>query len=752
MARTRRTRRRESGEESRPTPPRRHRYNLRSRSRRLKLLGGDQEGRRPTISDEEFRKKIKSLIVVEQPKTLKVSSVDLHKDDNQEAHHTSEYEIEDLVIRRGQGFDVSITFDRPNTDTDVIILQFSTGPRPQESKGTLIQVPVKSKPDGPRRWTAASFSADGKTVKVKVVPAANAIVGQYRVHVVTKCSGSESKLLTRFELPDEDIYVIFNPWCRDDDVYLADVESREEYVLNDHGAIWIGSARNNAPRPWNFGQFDDPCLDAALILLDRAELGDSARRSPVAITRTLTAQTNSMDDNGVLQGRWTDTYPKNCTVPWAWTGSVAILRQFVKSGKPVKFGQCWVFSGLTTTILRSLGIPTRSVTNFESAHDTDCSMTIDFHFDDDDEPCTWLDDSIWNFHVWNECWFKRPDLPEGYGGWQAVDATPQEVSEGVMQCGPASVKAIKEGHVYLKYDTGFIFGEVNGDKVTWEVAEDGTMEVIGIDTRHVGRCISTKSRGSCARDNVTNHYKYPDGCHEERRVAAFVNRFSSRADEDIYRRRVSEDVTFVLDVPDSASVTDDLVITVTMRNTADDTRHVRGRVSVLSSFYTGIPAKRLKGELDEFEIQSKQQKKVVLTLTTQEFQSKLNPEAAFQTYACYKVKETGQHFAKQEAFSLVRPPLVIIIPEKVPVKEETEAKVIFKNPLQVDLTNGVIHIEGSTIVGSDIYEHKKPIHPDETVEFVFVLNPRRHGRREIDATFSSDQLCGIDGSAQFLVE
>ncbi len=26
----------------------------------------------------------------------------------------------------------------------------------------------------------------------------------------------------------------------------------------------------------------------------------------------------------------------------------------------------------------------------------------------------------------------RPDLPPGYGGWQAVDATPQETSEGKM--------------------------------------------------------------------------------------------------------------------------------------------------------------------------------------------------------------------------------------------------------------------------------------------------------------------------------
>ena len=35
--------------------------------------------------------------------------------------------------------------------------------------------------------------------------------------------------------------------------------------------------------------------------------------------------------------------------------------------------------------------------------------------------------------MWNEAWFQRPDLPEGHDGWQAIDATPQETSEGKAQ-------------------------------------------------------------------------------------------------------------------------------------------------------------------------------------------------------------------------------------------------------------------------------------------------------------------------------
>ena len=44
---------------------------------------------------------------------------------------------------------------------------------------------------------------------------------------------------------------------------------------------------------------------------------------------------------------------------------------------------------------RTLGIPTRSVTNFESAHDNDNSLTIDTHFDASFKNIKELDDSIW---------------------------------------------------------------------------------------------------------------------------------------------------------------------------------------------------------------------------------------------------------------------------------------------------------------------------------------------------------------------
>ena len=121
-------------------------------------------------------------------------------------------------------------------------------------------------------------------------------------------------------------------------------------------------------------------------------------------------------------------------------------------------------------------------------------------------------DSVWNFHVWNEVFLRGTGhWPEKYAGWAAVDATPQESSNGMMQCGPAPLKvnfyfvtlllylncqAIKNGEIYIGYDTNFVFGEVNADQITWVcTTEDNSILIKGLGQRYsrsVGYNISTK--------------------------------------------------------------------------------------------------------------------------------------------------------------------------------------------------------------------------------------------------------------------
>ncbi len=64
--------------------------------------------------------------------------------------------------------------------------------------------------------------------------------------------------------------------------------------------------------------------------------------------------------------------------------------------------------------------------------------------------------------MWNEAWMARPDLPTGFGGWQALDATPQmESLDGGGYClGPCPVQAVKLGQ-RMNYDVEFVISEVS---------------------------------------------------------------------------------------------------------------------------------------------------------------------------------------------------------------------------------------------------------------------------------------------------
>ena len=90
------------------------------------------------------------------------------------------------------------------------------------------------------------------------------------------------------------------------------------------------------------------------------------------MSRAISAMVNDIDDRGVLSGNWSGKYEvkflgyisnsthiklKDGTAPTDWTGSASILEQYVANrGRPVKYGQCWVFSGVVATSRLNLSI------------------------------------------------------------------------------------------------------------------------------------------------------------------------------------------------------------------------------------------------------------------------------------------------------------------------------------------------------------------------------------------------------------
>ncbi|CAJ0948695.1 unnamed protein product [Ranitomeya imitator] len=437
---------------------------------------------------------------------------------NKKSHHTDMYNSSELILRRGQSCRITLEFNKPLTDWQSIVFTVQTGPANSGYHNTNVEFALSSSWSS-GMWSAVLESSPGNSLRIIMSSPANAVIGRYDLSVQISAMGQTSTYsLGKFIL-------LFNPWCLDDEVYLANEEERKEYVLNDHGVIFMGNDKFISSIGWNYGQFESNILNICLNILDRSlncqkdtAADYSQRHSPIYVGRVISAMVNSNDDFGVLEGRWEKDFLEGVD-PNTWNGSVEILWKWYNDNfKPVKYGQCWVFAAVMCTVLRCLGIPTRVITNFNSAHNTDGNMEIDMHYDTEGKFLEISNDSIWNFHVWNESWFIRRDLGIFYSGWQVLDSTPQEKSQEMYRCGPTSVIAVKEGDLHVGFDTPFVFAEVNADRVNWVINKDGSKEKAHSDTKYVGQNISTKAVGNDARVDITHNYKYPEGSPQEREV------------------------------------------------------------------------------------------------------------------------------------------------------------------------------------------------------------------------------------------
>ncbi|XP_053404049.1 annulin-like isoform X2 [Mercenaria mercenaria] len=706
-------------------------------------------------------------------KELAVTNVDLKIHENTTAHNTAEYDIakagvyddiEQLVVRRGQEFGMTIEFNRPcdiTKDDLRIILEFGANPRP--SKGSRVDLKPSEKELQPNEWGAFIKSKDGNRLNVVILTPPNCPAAKWVLKIdVVKQKDSE-KTLYRYVHTDP-LYILFNPWCKDDHVYMEDDELRKEYVMNENGEIYVGSYRSIRPRNWEFAQFSGNVLECVMYLLDDvSKIKDNFRGDPVKITREMSSLVNSCDNSGVLAGKWAskEEHYSAGKVPWYWTGSAEILDQYLKNKKPVKYGQCWVFSGVLTTVCRSLGIPARSVTNFASAHDTDGSITIDKHFNSKGEEIEELNsDSVWNFHVWNDAWMARPDLPLGYGGWQAIDATPQEESMGVYRMGPMPIKAIKRGDLNNQYDGPFVFSEVNGDRLTWYPNDEGIMTITEINKHSIGKRISTKiaegrtpaaswaNRFCPNREDITQEYKFEDGSPEEREAIKRAHMHSSR--KGIYEDK-KWDTSFELDLNREIMIGQPFQLNLKIKNMSDKNKTVSGTTIVKSTDYRGevnstILYRFLTG--GDTVLTPKEEKLISYDMPFEDYFYRLALDECFLKITCLcTVKETHQIFSAIEEMELTKPKLTtkVLTDGKVSVGQKFTVVTTFENPLPIPLTECELKVNGPGLRLPVIYA------PDDVLEggtfkYEFELTPVKSGKKNVMVTFNSKELHSIEGS------
>ncbi|XP_045395802.1 protein-glutamine gamma-glutamyltransferase 5 [Lemur catta] len=712
---------------------------------------------------------------------LQVALTDFQSSRNNVRHHTQEISVDHLIVRRGQAFSITLYFSNGSFQPglDNIIFVTETGPLPDLAKGTRAMFSLTGR-GGPSPWIASLETNGPTSLEVSLCASPTAAVGRYLLKIhIDPFQGS----VTAYQLGE--FILLFNPWCPEDAVYLDSEPQRQEYVMNDYGFIYQGNKNWIRPCPWNYGQFEDNIIDICLTLLDKSlhfqidPATDCALRgSPIYVSRVVCAMINSNDDSGVLNGNWSENYTDGVN-PAEWTGSVAILKQWRATGcQPVRYGQCWVFAAVMCTVMRCLGIPTRVITNFDSGHDTDGNLIIDEYYDNTGRILNnKKKDTIWNFHVWNECWMARQDLPPGYGGWQVLDATPQETSNGLYCCGPASVSAIKEGEVDLDYDTRFAFSMVNADCVSWLV-HGGREQKLHRDTSSVGNFISTKSIQSDERDDITENYKYREGTPQERqaflkalqKLEARRSQGSLRAGSQPLRPtpRIQEE-TRRLDTP-SLQPSDIVQVSLKFQllgrpNMGQDIRFVLLALNVSSQFkdlkvnlsaqsllHDGSPLSPFWQDTAFITLAPQEAKTYPCTIPYSQYSQYLSTDKLIRISALGEEKSRPEKILANKIITLSYPSITINVLGPVIVNQPLSIEVIFSNPLSEQVADCVLTVEGSGVFKKQQRVLIGVLKPQHRARVSLTTVPFKSGPRQIQANLRSDKFKDIKGYRNIYVD
>uniref|UniRef100_A0A4W2CQM8 Transglutaminase-like domain-containing protein n=1 Tax=Bos indicus x Bos taurus TaxID=30522 RepID=A0A4W2CQM8_BOBOX len=650
---------------------------------------------------------------------LRVTEVDWQRLRNGTAHHTQEYPGSNLVVRRGQRFTFTLELNRPLESEETLIFTVETGPQASEALHTKAVFQTSELERGDT-WMAVKEAQTENTTTFSLASPPNAVIGRYQLsaRVSSRRKHSDRKL--------GEFVLLFNPWCPEDDVFLDSEEERQEYVLNDSGIIFRGVEKRIRAQGWNFGQV------------------------------------NSNNDRGVVQGQWQGKYGGG-TSPLHWRGSVAILHKWFKGRfKPVKYGQCWVFAGVMCTVLRCLGIATRVVSNFNSAHDTDRNLSVDKYVDSFGRTLEDLtEDSMWNFHVWNESWFARRDLGPSYNGWQVLDATPQEESEGVFRCGPASVTAIREGDVHLAHDGPFVFAEVNADYITWLWNEDESRERVYSDTKKIGRCISTKAVGSDSRVDITSLYKYPEGSRKERQVysKAVKKLFSVEASgrrarvrrgggrglwhDDLLEPATKPSITGKFKVLEPPVLGHDLKLALCLTSLTSRAQRVQVNLSGATILYTRRPVAEILHESHTVKLGPEEEKKIPIAISYSQYKEDLTEDKKILLAAMCLVTKGEKLLVEKDITLEDFITIKVLGPAVVGVAVAVEVMVL--NPLSERVKDCSLMVEGSGLLQGQLSIDVPSLDPQEKASVQFKITPFKSGPRQLQVDFVSPHFPDIKG-------
>ena len=154
---------------------------------------------------------------------VKIEGFDLMKKENARQHHTSMYEGDQVVLRRGGKFHVRFTLNQEFDKTKhALNVEFRRGTAPSFQRGTRFECVVDRRAVCEWEWRGIVEGMQGNTVDVVVIIPVNTPVGEYEViaEVVDERNGKQEDFGV-----DTKVVILFNPFDKGEQLSVLEFHS-----------------------------------------------------------------------------------------------------------------------------------------------------------------------------------------------------------------------------------------------------------------------------------------------------------------------------------------------------------------------------------------------------------------------------------------------------------------------------------------------------------------------------------------------
>uniref|UniRef100_A0A803SQP0 Transglutaminase-like domain-containing protein n=1 Tax=Anolis carolinensis TaxID=28377 RepID=A0A803SQP0_ANOCA len=586
-----------------------------------------------------------------------------------------------------QPFLVTLHFSgRPfDKAVDKLTFHVETGPCPNETSGTKASFPVSCFLEK-TAWSSAVENQDRSSLTMFIFPPPDAQIGRYHLNLEVSTKGQGSSYYIG------EFILLFNPWCKEDTVYMESEEARIEYVLTQHGQIFNRNKYCIGSIPWMYGQFEKGIMDICLKMLDTSlnflqdqDKDCSRHNSPVYVSRVVCAM------HGLVIHH-------------------------------------------ISRILACVRLPPFHTLHTESSN-LQLEMNLRKFCPVQSEHLT-LMIVLWVLILTNDYLWRQNGQHSAF-----FDA------QDIYCCGPAPVKAIKEGDVHLKYDVPFVFAEVNADMVCYLRQYGMPWKVISIDTSKTGMNISTKSVGRDTREDITHLYKYPEGSKEERAVFAKARHKVQDQVQCKDSLPLKETLKVRIKVSEGINNGCDFDVFAVIKNNTAGKHWCELKIGTRIVSYNGAlgPECRSKDNLG-ITLEPYEEKAIPFQILYKKYGQRLTQDNMIRVTSLLLCQDTQEYFVGMRNIYIKNPDIKIQILGEPMLNRRLVAELTLTNPLPAPLTDCVFTVQGAGLTGGQkVQKIDSPVGPGEEAKVKVDFVPFLSGPRKLVVNFESNKLKGVKG-------